>query len=264
MICTSISQSRIRLAILSLVALTLAVSCGRRSSENLTDKQVEARILDKTDYFLDDIDATDTQSKRIKSDVSAFVPRVNEVRKLRDPIRVRLAAQLTQSKPDKAQVRAVIDDIHKEMTPFAHDALDLGLKTHANLTKEQRAELAQRWEDRKQGGDRAWIIDAVVKRFLDEIDATDAQFEYALAQKDAQMEKAKKLKADHQKTRAFFIQELRSPKPDSKGLHAQVDAGATRLQAFAHGVADSVVGFAQTLTPEQREKVKELIADMRG
>jgi Spy/CpxP family protein refolding chaperone len=64
-----------------------------------------------------------------------------------------LKAEVASSQPDAERLHALLDQMAKERTQFAHEAVDKFLELHATLSAEQRAELVgkiEKMEERRR------------------------------------------------------------------------------------------------------------------
>jgi Spy/CpxP family protein refolding chaperone len=114
---------------------------GRRDPERVK-KFIEFRVNET----LDELDATEAQRTQILSIVDGMVSKVQaehqsgERRRLAEAI----AAAVESDKPDTSGIDQLIDERAKRMTALAHEAVAAGRSVHAQLTPDQRKELAAR------------------------------------------------------------------------------------------------------------------------
>ena len=95
-------------------------------------------------------------------------------------------------------------------------------------------------------------------RVLGKLDATDTQKTKVKAMAKDLIQKGHKVKASHEVTKAQLEAHWSSPRPDRKKVHKIVDAQLTVMNAFVHQVVDKVMDLHAVLTPEQRQKLKQL------
>ncbi|PTL78613.1 Spy/CpxP family protein refolding chaperone [Vitiosangium sp. GDMCC 1.1324] len=95
---------------------------------------------------------------------------------------------------------------------------------------------------------------------LEELNATDAQKQALHGLKDSLFEDGKSLFEQQKDAKEQMMKQWESPNPDSKAVHALVDARVDAFRAFAHRVADAALEAHRILTPEQRQ---QLTADVR-
>ncbi len=95
---------------------------------------------------------------------------------------------------------------------------------------------------------------------LEDLKATDAQKQAIHGLKDSLFEDGKQLFEEQKDARAQMLQQWESPNPDSKAVHALVDARVDAFRAFAHKVADAALEAHRIFTPEQR---KQLTSEVR-
>lgn len=251
--------------LLALVVATTA--CHRRAHQEMTNEELTERAEKGVDWVVDDLDGTDAQADEIKAEVRTLLPDVYALRAKKEPTRAALQKQLMSPNPDLAAVDAIIDDVSNDLTSFALKAAPVGVNVHGILEEEQRLEIAERW---KESADRwskrrrsQWMVDAVFDRGLDEIEATDAQVQFALEKKAELTQKVERLRAQRDKTRSFFMAQLEAKNPDLNAINAEIEKTSKNYTAFAHDLSAAVVGFAKSLSPEQRERIAEMIAEHR-
>jgi protein CpxP len=103
-----------------------------------------------------------------------------------------------------------------------------------------------------------------VNDVLDDLEATPDQRAKVQALKDDRITEAFQLAAGHKEIRTQLLAQWNAANPDRKQIHALVDQDIDRLRALAHQVADSLVDVHDVLTPEQRQKVSEKLAEHAG
>lgn len=242
---------------LGLASLTFA-GCHRhdRCDEPPSPEQMEARANERINDALDSVDATDSQRARVLALAGDLKPELMKMRGSRRAVRDTVRAELMSDKPDAQRLHALVDEQVTDMVQVAHLAIDKLGETAAVLDREQRRELAQRWEGRGHEFEGGWMMEAAAKHGLDKIDATDAQDELVLGKVDlleTQIEKAMVQKDD---TRGVLVTEFGAERPNTMKMSASVDAMAAQIKALGHQVVDAVVEVHATLSPEQRAKVR--------
>ncbi len=90
---------------------------------------------------------------------------------------------------------------------------------------------------------------------LEDLKATDAQKEALHGLKDSLFEDGKRLFEEQKGAKAELLNQWESANPDSKAVHALVDARLDAFRAFAHKVADAALEAHRIFTPEQRQQV---------
>jgi len=249
--------------LLALVVATTA--CHRRAHQEMTNEELAERVEKGVERAVDDLDGTDAQADEIKVQVRTLLPDVFALRAKKDPTKAALQKQLMSPNPDLAAVDGIIDDVSSDLTAFALKAAPVAVNVHGILDGEQRLEIAERWEGSAAKWSKrrrsSWMADAVFDRGLDEIEATDAQGQYALEKKAELTEKGEKLRAQKNRTRTFFLAQLKSDRPDADAINAEIQKTSKNMTGFAHEVSAAVIGFAKTLTPEQRARIAEMIAE---
>jgi Spy/CpxP family protein refolding chaperone len=90
---------------------------------------------------------------------------------------------------------------------------------------------------------------------LEGLKASDAQKEAIHGLKDSLFEDGKRLFEEQKGAKAELLNQWESANPDSKAVHALVDARLDAFRAFAHKVADAALEAHRILTPEQRQQV---------
>lgn len=100
-----------------------------------------------------------------------------------------------------------------------------------------------------------------IEKTLTEIDATPEQSEKINAILDDLKDQGFALHDAKRETHQAFKAELSKDEPDVEALHELVDARTAEFNEFAHEVVDAVVEIQQTLTPEQRAQVEQMMAE---
>ncbi len=106
----------------------------------------------------------------------------------------------------------------------------------------------------------AWIVNGA----LDEIKATDAQRAKVLAVKDRMLAQVEKLHASHEATHAEIERQWAADKMDAAALHALVNSRIDELRGVLNQGVDSLIEVHDTLTPEQRTQLADLIEEWHG
>lgn len=92
---------------------------------------------------------------------------------------------------------------------------------------------------------------------LEDLKATDAQKQAIHELKDSLFEDGKNLFEQQKDAKEQMLRQWESPNPDSKAVHALVDARVDAFRAFAHRMADAALEAHRILTPEQRQQLTD-------
>lgn len=103
-----------------------------------------------------------------------------------------------------------------------------------------------------------WKVDDA----CDEIEATDAQRALAHDVKQRLFEQGKAIHEDQRGTRADLVDAWLLDSPDGEAMRALVDAKIERMRAFAYSAIDASLEIHAALTPEQRQKLTEILPMM--
>ncbi|MEL6544404.1 MAG: periplasmic heavy metal sensor [Myxococcota bacterium] len=98
-----------------------------------------------------------------------------------------------------------------------------------------------------------------VNDMLEEIDATDEQSSKVNTVVDGLMRDALPMIEEHHRAKGEFHEMLFSDALDPETLHKAVDARIAEFTEFAHKAADAAVELHGTLTPEQRDELREML-----
>jgi Spy/CpxP family protein refolding chaperone len=90
---------------------------------------------------------------------------------------------------------------------------------------------------------------------LEELKATEQQKQALHGLKDSLFEDGKRLFEENKGARAQMLEQWDSANPDSRAVHALVDARLDAFRAFAHKVADAALEAHRILSPEQRQQL---------
>jgi len=90
---------------------------------------------------------------------------------------------------------------------------------------------------------------------LEDLKATEDQKQALHGLKDSLFEDGKRLFEENKGARTQLVEQWESTNPDSRAVHALVDARVDALRAFAHKVADAALEAHRILSPEQRQQV---------
>ncbi|KFA93469.1 Spy/CpxP family protein refolding chaperone [Archangium violaceum] len=96
---------------------------------------------------------------------------------------------------------------------------------------------------------------------LEELKASEQQKQAIHGLKDSLFEDGKRLFEENKGARTQMVEQWESANPDSKAVHALVDARVDAFRAFAHKVADAALQAHRILTPEQRQQVTEHVRE---
>lgn len=100
-----------------------------------------------------------------------------------------------------------------------------------------------------------------VERGMRRLDATDAQTAQAQALKDDVLVAAKPLYDAREPVKNALREEWGSAAPNATRLHGIVDARVADVARVGHAAADAIVKLHAILTPEQRQKISDRLAD---
>ena len=138
-------KSVIRYALYVLVPCALVIGLGSAFARGHRPERVKKFVDYKVNATLDEIDATDAQRVQILGIVDALVTKVQaehakgERKQLADAV----AAAIESDNPDTREIDRLIDERAQRMTALAHEAVTAARAIHAQLTPEQRKELAR-------------------------------------------------------------------------------------------------------------------------
>ena len=142
-------KAAFRYALFVLIPCALVIGVGTAFAHGRHGKNPE-RMRKFVDYrvnsTLDDIDATDAQRVQILGIVDGMVAKVQaehakgERKELADAV----AKAIESNNPDTAAIDRLIDERAQRMTVLAHEAVAAAAKIHAQLSPEQRKELAEK------------------------------------------------------------------------------------------------------------------------
>ncbi|HYO71637.1 MAG TPA: periplasmic heavy metal sensor [Archangium sp.] len=90
---------------------------------------------------------------------------------------------------------------------------------------------------------------------LEDLKASEQQTQALHGLKDSLFEDGKRLFEENQGARTQMLEQWESANPDSKAVHALVDARMDAFRAFAHKVADAALEAHRIFTPEQRQQL---------
>ncbi|MFE8601751.1 Spy/CpxP family protein refolding chaperone [Archangium violaceum] len=96
---------------------------------------------------------------------------------------------------------------------------------------------------------------------LEELKVSEQQKQAIHGLKDSLFEDGKHLFEENKGARTQMVEQWESANPDSKAVHALVDARVDAFRAFAHKVADAALQAHRILTPEQRQQVTENVRE---
>jgi Spy/CpxP family protein refolding chaperone len=135
------------LALTAFVLLTgFHGGCGKDTPEARAAK-VNRMVTAKVDDFMDDLDATDAQRKRVqamKDDVLKDAMPMFEAHKV---AKNELRAEWTKDTPDATRVHAILDERIDGARALIHKVADGVIELHQMLTPKQRSEITKMWHD---------------------------------------------------------------------------------------------------------------------
>ena len=128
------------------IAAAIALSgCGRGGG--MKDPVRAKKYIDyRVDDYLDDLDATDAQRKKIHELKAPLVEEGFVLREANLKVRDELLTQWKTPNPDIARVHQLIDERIDAVRAVAHKAADATFQAHQTLTPAQRAEVAAQME----------------------------------------------------------------------------------------------------------------------
>ncbi len=103
------------------------------------------------------------------------------------------------------------------------------------------------------------MVEWKVNDMLDEIDADDTQRESILGSVNTLFDEGMALRGDKDDHKELIHQELAKDNPDREKLQAMIDGKLDKARTFSEKVLDTVLDIHSELTPEQREKLMELV-----
>jgi Spy/CpxP family protein refolding chaperone len=131
-------------AVVALAGWAGGPHCGRGHSPEEVQK-FTTRLVERA---MDDIDATDVQRAKAESLRSDLVKKGMTFQEGKKETHEFMLEAWKSDNPDPAKVHAEIDARIEDMREMAHSAADAALEMHKVLTPEQRAQLAERAEQR--------------------------------------------------------------------------------------------------------------------
>ncbi|WNG20159.1 Spy/CpxP family protein refolding chaperone [Cystobacter fuscus] len=90
---------------------------------------------------------------------------------------------------------------------------------------------------------------------LEDLKATDEQKRTIQGLKDSLFDEGQRVMEEQRDTRKELVKQWDSAQPDTRAVHALVDARVDAWRAFAHKVADAALEAHRVLTPAQRQQV---------
>lgn len=142
-------KAAIRYALFVLVPCALVIGVGTAFAHGRHGRNPE-RMKKFVDYrvnaTLDELEATDAQRVQILGIVDGMVAKVQaeHAKGERKQLAEAVARAIESNDPDTAAINRLIDERAQRMTALAHEAVAAATKIHAQLTPEQRKELAER------------------------------------------------------------------------------------------------------------------------
>jgi Spy/CpxP family protein refolding chaperone len=115
--------------------------CGRTDTPESRARMINRMATAKVEDFLDDLDATDPQRRRvheIKDElIKQGMPLIDAQKRAKEELKVEWAAET----PNVGRVHAIIDDRIDGIRAFIHKIADGAIEVHQLLTPKQRAEI---------------------------------------------------------------------------------------------------------------------------
>ncbi len=127
-----------------------AVACKGHHHRHMTPERMKKMANWVVDDVLDDIEATDAQSKKIHAIKARLLQEGMALKKQHRAVRKAMRAELAKANPDAKTLHRLVDQQRDRMSTLAHKATDAVLQVHAILTPAQRAQLLERI-DKKAG-----------------------------------------------------------------------------------------------------------------
>jgi Spy/CpxP family protein refolding chaperone len=121
--------------------------CGAPSTPEARMRMVTRMASARVDDFLDEIDATDVQRKRVhemKDDVIKNVmPLVDSHKRAKEELRTEWEAET----PNASRVHAILDDRIDGVRTVIHKVADDVIELHQLLTPKQRSQISEQWKE---------------------------------------------------------------------------------------------------------------------
>ena len=139
----------LRKTLFVIVPMALVVGIGSAFARGFRHghdpERMKKFIAFRVNETLDELDATDAQRTQILTIVDGVVAKAQGLRQSgeRRQLAEAIAAAVESDKPDTAAIDELIDERAKRTIALAHEAVAAGRSVHAQLTPEQRVELAQ-------------------------------------------------------------------------------------------------------------------------
>jgi len=130
---------------------------GPRGFFSKDESKAKRAIAHAVDDLMDDLDGTDAQRKAMHDVANRLYADVAPLQAEKENARAELRALLLSDKVDAAAVHATVDERTAEMVKGAHRAADAAIELHAILTKEQRAALVEKLDERGRWHRRGWF-----------------------------------------------------------------------------------------------------------
>ena len=140
----------IRYALYVVVPCALVIGIGSAFAHGPRHGRNPERMKKFVDYrvneTLDELDATDAQRAQILAIVDGLIAKVQaeHAKGERKQLAEAVAAAIESNNPDTREIDRLIDERAQRMTALAHEAVTAARGIHAQLTPEQRKELAER------------------------------------------------------------------------------------------------------------------------
>lgn len=142
--------------LLIMAAIVLLAGCHGRGTRNRwsphsqnpgSATELEEEWLEKSEWILDHVDATDEQETRIVAKVRALVPEAWQLQISREALRLELASVLAAESVDAAKIERIRQEALAHLDEGSK-ALSIGITEIAKvLTHEQRLQLIEHWRN---------------------------------------------------------------------------------------------------------------------
>lgn len=134
------------LAVTAFVVLTgFHGGCGSETPEGRA-KMIKRMSSAKLDGFLDDLDATDVQRKRMHEVKDEIVAEVLPLIEDHQKVKAELRSEWNAETPDAAKIHATLDGRIDAVRRLLHKVADGAIELHQLLTPAQRAQISKRWK----------------------------------------------------------------------------------------------------------------------
>ncbi len=236
-----------------LLTATFAMGCEPKCREVETLDEIEARTIERIDERLDSVDATDDQRSKIHALIRGTMPSIAQLRKQTLPRQREIMAELKRPQPDRDKLSELIGKNIDAGNAYMHEMIDVMMKGHAVLTREQREQLAREASEPSEQFEGSWLLDRAVDLFLSRIDANPEQRKLVDKMKADLITRGRGLQKKADALRREAAQEFAKDKPDAKQIHATLDRGRDLTRTALYDLAGYYLLLASKLDPRQRQ-----------